>query len=77
MTEDIRSLYESVVREKNALAENIEKLLDHVGNRSHCKGCGIEIWWVTHKNGKRAPYIKSGSNHFIDCHSANQFRKQI
>ena len=56
-----------------AQAEATLALLKNVGDRSTCSGCGAEIYWVHHKNGKRAPYTPAGLNHFIDCPKAAQF----
>ena len=56
------------------LAQNIKRLLNQVGEPGVCRGCGAPIWWVVHRNGKRAPYTEQGLNHFIDCTKAGQFR---
>jgi len=56
--------------------DKIKKLLDLVGDIGECKGCGREVWWVVHKNGKKAPYTRTALNHFIDCPNADQFRKK-
>lgn len=60
---------------QDQLMQNIRRLLDQIGERSTCKGCGQAIWWVQHRNGKRAPYTPAGLNHFADCKAAAQFRK--
>jgi hypothetical protein len=57
------------------LRENIVKLLTQIGDKGKCRGCGAEIYWVTHKNGKKAPYTSSGLNHFADCPKAGDFKK--
>ena len=56
------------------LAANIKRLLDQIGDKGTCRGCNAEIWWVVHKNGKRAPYTATGLNHFADCPKAQSFR---
>jgi hypothetical protein len=54
----------------------IQMILQHVGDKGVCKGCGRDIWWVKHKNGKAVPYTWEGLNHFIDCPKANEFKKK-
>ncbi len=64
---------------RNAKLEEIDnrmfQLLTYVGNKGTCKGCGDEIWWVTHLRGAKTPYTRAGLNHFIDCSNAKDFRK--
>lgn len=60
----------------NGLIGNIEKLLDMIGNKSHCKGCGAEIWWIKTKKGKNMPVTNKALPHHIDCPKAEQFRKK-
>lgn len=57
------------------LVSNIYKLLDQVGDRGVCKGCGKQIWWVVHKSGSKAPYTMEALNHFADCPKADRFKK--
>jgi len=57
------------------VSQNVRRLLNLIGDRSTCKGCGAEIWWVTHRNGRRAPYTAEALNHFADCPAAAQFKK--
>lgn len=57
------------------LHKNIAALLKNVGQVSTCKGCGAQMWWVKHNNGKRAPYDIDGTNHFVTCPRANDFRR--
>lgn len=40
-----------------------------------CKGCGLQLAFVRHHNGKLAPYDIDGVNHFITCVKAEEFRK--
>ena len=63
------------------LRNNIKLLLNNVGDRGTCgqgptPGCGAEIWWVKHSNGKVAPYTEDGLNHFANCEKAENFRKK-
>ena len=58
------------------LRRNIHLLLKQVGDIAICKGCGKEIYWVKHKNGKATPYNTEGMNHFADCVKAQDFRKE-
>lgn len=52
----------------------IKKLLAQVGEEARCRGCQTPIWWVTHRNGRLAPYTAAGLNHFADCPRAADFR---
>ena len=40
-----------------------------------CRGCGLPIFWVVHKNGKKAPYDFNGQNHFGTCVNAKDFKR--
>jgi hypothetical protein len=66
-------------QEEAQLIENllnaIHHLLNQIGDKGTCKGCGRAIWWVKHRNGKRAPYTAEGLNHFADCPQRELFRK--
>ena len=57
------------------LRQNIHRLLTQVGGESKCRGCDAAIWWVVHRNGKKAPYTADALNHFADCPAAAKFRK--
>lgn len=57
------------------LHENIRRFLANVGNKGTCTGCGRDIWWVDHSNGKKAPYTEEGLNHFADCPEAARFKR--
>jgi len=59
-----------------ALKKNVTVLLRLIGEPAQCRGCGAEIYWVVHRNGKRAPYTLLGLNHFADCPAAQSFRKE-
>ena len=60
-----------------AIQQALHELLEKVGQRGTCRGCGTEIFWVRHKtSGKLVPYsCRSSLNHFIDCPRAAEFRK--
>jgi len=57
------------------IAEHVKPLLTSVGDETTCKGCGAKIYFIKHKNGKKAPYSVIGQSHFIDCSQAKQFKK--
>lgn len=71
------SIEDALRAERDALKKNIALLLNQIAESSHCKGCGVRIWWVTHRNGRKAPYTDTGMNHFIDCVAAAQFKKAV
>jgi hypothetical protein len=54
-----------------------EKLVLAIGERGVCSSpaCREEIWWIIHRNGRRAPYNRDGVTHFATCPAAAQFRK--
>lgn len=52
------------------LSHRITDLLNHVGDKSYCKGCGAEIYWVLHRNGKRQIYDPDGAPHRSTCPKA-------
>lgn len=50
------------------LLSNIGVLLDNLaGAFVPCRRCGADVWWVTHRTGKRAPYERTGANHLSKC----------
>ena len=55
--------------------ELLAPLLEVVGQRGRCRGCGAEIYWIEHRNRKRAPYTVHGINHFIDCPQSAKFKR--
>ena len=61
------------------LEKNILLLLKNVGNPAFCgrqgNGCGREIYWVMHNNGKKTPYDPTGENHFSTCPNRAAFKK--
>lgn len=58
-----------------AQAEAIVRLLDLIGDRGVCRGCGQVCVWVKHKNGSATPYDLSGLNHFVSCPQRDRFKK--
>lgn len=60
---------------EGVLLQRIRDLLFAVGDLARCKGCGAQIVWVKHKDGKAVPYTTEGLNHFRDCPARDQFRK--
>jgi uncharacterized protein with PIN domain len=62
-------------REKQ-LTANISALLEHIAVETRpCKACGVQLWFVEHKNGKVAPYGYDATNHFAACTAPERFRK--
>lgn len=55
--------------------QRIQHLLEQIGEPGKCRGCGMDIYWVQHKNGKKAPYNLNGNNHFMDCPAAERFKR--
>jgi hypothetical protein len=41
-----------------------------------CRRCHRRFWFVAMPSGKSAPITEHGSNHFIDCPGADDFRKE-
>ncbi len=58
------------------LQANITALLKNIGDPGQCRGCQAPIWWVTHRNGRKTPYDADGTNHFITCPAAKDFKKK-
>ena len=56
-------------------AKRMLALLKNVGDSGTCRGCGLPIFWVTHKNGKKAPYDFDGLNHFGSCSKREDFKR--
>lgn len=57
------------------IQKNVTALLRNVGDAGTCRGCGAPIYWITHKNGKKAPYTGTGLNHFADCPKSKDFKR--
>lgn len=58
------------------IKSQIRRLLDQVGRRTACSGCGRTIWFVRTAAGKQAPYTDEALNHFADCPKSDRFRKK-
>jgi len=59
--------------EPEQIQRNIRTLLNRIGNYTKCPACKKEMWWVTHKNGKKAPYTVEAVVHFKECTAAEGF----
>jgi uncharacterized protein with PIN domain len=60
----------------NTLAERVRDLLSRVALEVRpCRACGMKLYFVTHTNGKVAPYTADAVNHFINCPKASQFKR--
>lgn len=59
--------------DKEGIHRNIRTLLNRIGNYTKCPACQTEMWWVTHKNGKKAPYTVEAVVHFNECKAAEGF----
>ena len=60
------------------IAAAAEHLVEHVGEPNRCSApeCRAPIYWIVHRNGKRAPYNPDGTNHFITCPAVEKFRRR-
>lgn len=64
------------------LLQRIRDILFAVGDLARCgardgNGCGTQIIWVRHKNGKAVPYSLDGQIHFKDCPNRQNFKKGV
>jgi hypothetical protein len=66
MTATIPSIEERVLQLLKLIAVEIRP----------CKLCNTTLYFVEHRNGNRAPYTPDGTNHFLNCQYAEQFRRQ-
>jgi len=66
---------ERLRKELEELHRNVTDMLNRISDPILCK-CGTVMYFLKHKNGKRAPYTSSALNHFIDCPLRDQFRKE-
>jgi len=57
----------ALCRVLNTCHDNVRRLLEAVGTQGACEGCGAKIFWVMHKNGRRAPYTFMAANHYREC----------
>jgi hypothetical protein len=60
------------------IEERIERLLKLTAYEVRpCKACGQMLYFVRHNvTGKAAPYTTDGINHFLQCSSAESFRRK-
>jgi hypothetical protein len=56
--------------------EALRMLFDKIGDEAKCDGCGATIYFVRHKNGKKAPYNPDAVSHFATCSHAGEFRRR-
>ena len=62
--------------ELERLKENVQLLLNTLGERANCSGCEAPIWWIVNpKTGKKLPITGAALNHFADCPQAARFRR--
>lgn len=60
-----------------AFTNAVVKLFKVIGaTPAICKKCGRDIWFVTTRHGKQAPYTPAGISHFADCPHAEEFRRK-
>ena len=59
--------------DREQMQRNIRTLLNRIGNYTKCPGCKAEMWWVTHKTGKKAPYSVDAVVHFKECTAPEGF----
>lgn len=62
------------------LLQRIRDILFAVGDLGRCgsaqrPGCGAQIIWVQHKDGRKIPYNLQGQSHFVDCPNRQNFKK--
>jgi hypothetical protein len=63
--------------ELTAQRARMTALLKNVGEAGVCRGCAAAITWVPHRaTQKWTPYDLDGTNHFITCPKAENFRKK-
>jgi uncharacterized protein with PIN domain len=63
--------------ELNQMKERLVKLFGLIAEEKRpCRACAQELWFVRHKNGKVAPYTADGTNHFINCPHAKEFKRK-
>ena len=56
---------------------NIARLMKTIGaDVGVCRGCNARVYWVTTRNGKKAPFTAAGLSHFADCPAAERFRQR-
>lgn len=40
-----------------------------------CRACGVDLYFVRHRTGTKAPYTADGLNHFVNCPQAARFKR--
>lgn len=71
---DLRSIGDQERELRKGLEKKVEAFMKVLGNKARCRGCDAEIYWVTTKNGKKAPFNEDGTSHFSNCPHASSFR---
>jgi hypothetical protein len=60
-------------RARNLMTE----LLVRTGDRSTCKSCGADIWFVLHPaTQRRGVYNADGLSHYVTCNDPERWRKR-
>ena len=62
--------------ELDDLEIKVARLLDILGSKATCKGCGADIWWVFTRNQRKMPVSKNLVAHFGECPKGGRFRKK-
>ena len=65
-----------LVKALDASQQRMSALLRNVGEPGACRGCRAAITWVRHAGGQLAPYDSDGTNHFVTCPNASEFKKK-
>ena len=70
----------ALIADRRAVVEwyrnNVRLLMQTIGaDEGKCSSCGVAIWWVVTKVGKRSPISADGLSHFSDCPHAKLHRK--
>ena len=74
--ERLRELATEAADRITNLKRNIASIYTTIGaGPGNCRACQEPVWWVTTKNGNRAPFTADGLNHFADCPNAKDFRR--
>lgn len=56
--------------------DSMAALIKMFGTRARCKGCGVDIWFLTLPNGKKRPYTIHGLPHTQYCEKQDKVRAQ-
>lgn len=72
-----QKLKEAQVPELPPIEKRMSTLLNLIAETIRpCRACGEQLAIVRHRNDKLAPYTMDGTNHFINCPKADQFRQK-